>query len=85
MRRHLKENNAVIFIECSELQCYIASIVVKNKESFAPNYLLSYILLKMLDLLEANLIYSLAISANYESLYRRQALVELYAVKFLPF
>jgi len=49
----------------------MASIVVKNKESFALNYLLSYMLLKMLDLLEANLIYSLAISAYYESLYRR--------------
>ena len=69
MRRYLKEDNAVIFIECSELQCYMTSIVVKNKEPFAPNYLLSYMLLKMLNPLEANLIYSLAILANYKSLY----------------
>jgi len=68
MRRHLKENNAIIFIECSKLWCYIASIVVKNEEPFAPNCLLSCMLLKMLNLLEANLIYSLAILANYESL-----------------
>jgi hypothetical protein len=61
MRRHLKENNAVIFIEYPELWCYIASIVVKNKEPFTPNYLLPYMLLKMLDPLEADLIYSPAI------------------------
>jgi hypothetical protein len=67
MRRHLKENNAIIFIECSKLWCCIASIVIKNKEPFAPNYLLSYMLLKMLDPLEANLIYSPAILANCES------------------
>ena len=46
----------------------MASIVVKDKEPFTPNCLLSYMLLKMLDLLEANLIYSPAILANYESL-----------------
>jgi len=68
MRRHLKENNAVVFTEGPELWCYIASIVVKNKEPFAPNCLLSYMLLKMLNPLEANLIYSPAISADYESL-----------------
>jgi len=67
MRRHLKENNAVVFIEGPKLWCYIASMVVKNKEPFAPNCLLSYMLLKMLNPLEANLIYSLAISADYES------------------
>ena len=43
-------------------------MVIKNEEPFAPNCLLSYMLLKMLNLLEANLIYSLAILANYESL-----------------
>ena len=67
MRRHLKENNAIVFTECSELQCYIASMVVKNEEPFAPNCLLSYMLLKMLNPLEANLIYSPAILADYES------------------
>jgi hypothetical protein len=55
MRRHLKENNTVIFTECPELWCYIASMVIKNKEPFAPNCLLSCIFLKMVDLLEANL------------------------------
>ena len=44
-------------------------MVVKNKEPFTPNRLLSYILLKMLNLLEADLIYSLAVLANYESPY----------------
>jgi hypothetical protein len=39
----------------------MASIVVKNKEPFTPNYLLPYMLLKMLDPLEADLICSLAI------------------------
>jgi hypothetical protein len=48
-------------IECPELRYYIASIVIKNKEPLTPNYLLPYILLKILDLLEANLICSLAI------------------------
>ena len=67
MRRHLKENNTIIFAEHPELQCYIASIVVKNKEPLAPNCLLSYILLKMPDPLEANLICSLAIQADYKS------------------
>ena len=43
-------------------------MVIKNEEPFAPNCLLSYMLLKMLNPLEANLIYSLAILANYESL-----------------
>jgi hypothetical protein len=66
MRRHLKENNAVIFTECSEFWCCMASMVVKNKEPFAPNCLLSYMLLKMLDSLEANLIYSPAILADCE-------------------
>jgi hypothetical protein len=42
-------------------------MVVKNKEPLAPNCLLSYMLLKMLDLLEANLICSSAIRANCES------------------
>jgi hypothetical protein len=46
----------------------MASIVVENKEPFAPNCLLSCMLLKMLDLLEANLICSPAIRANCESL-----------------
>ena len=69
MRRHLKENNTIMFIECSKLWYCIASIVIKNKEPCAPNYLLSYMLLKMLNPLEANLIYSLAILANYKSLY----------------
>jgi hypothetical protein len=68
VRRHLKENDIIVFIECPKLWYYIASIVVKNKEPLTPNCLLSYMLLKMLDLLEANLIYSLAIRANYESL-----------------
>ena len=67
MRRYLKENDVVIFIECPKLWCYVASMVVKNKEPFTPNCLLSCIFLKMLDLLEANLICSLAILANCES------------------
>jgi hypothetical protein len=71
MRRHPKENNAVIFVEYPELWCYIASMVVKNKEPLTPNCLLSYILLKMPDPLEANLIYSLAIWADYKSPRRR--------------
>jgi hypothetical protein len=49
----------------------MASIVIKNKEPLTPNCLLSYMLLKMPDLLEANLIYSLAIWADYKSLRRR--------------
>jgi len=68
MRRHLKEDNAVIFTECSELWCCMTSMVVKNEEPFAPNRLLSYMLLKMLNPLEADLIYSPAVLANYESL-----------------
>jgi len=68
VRRHLKENDVVIFTECPELWCCVASMVVKNKEPFTPNCLLSYIFLKMLDPLEANLIYSPAILANCESL-----------------
>jgi hypothetical protein len=68
VRRHLKENNVVVFIECPKLWCCMASIVVENKEPFAPNCLLSCMLLKMLDLLEANLICSPAIRANCESL-----------------
>jgi hypothetical protein len=71
MRRHLKENNTVIFIECPELWCCIASMIVKNKEPFTPNYLLSYMFLKMVDPLEANLICSPAISADCESPCRR--------------
>jgi len=67
VRRHLKENDVVIFTECPELWCYVASMVVKNKEPFTPNCLLSCIFLKMLDPLEANLIYSPAILANYKS------------------
>ena len=69
MRKHLKENNVIVFTECSKLRCCIASIVVKNKEPLTPNCLLSYMLLKMLDPLEANLIGSLAIRANCESPY----------------
>jgi hypothetical protein len=46
----------------------MASMVVKNKEPFAPNCLLSCMLLKMVDPLEANLICSPAIWANCESL-----------------
>ena len=69
MRRHLKENDVIVFIECPKLRCYVASIVIKNKKPLTPNCLLSYMLLKMLDPLEANLIYSLAIRANCESLY----------------
>jgi hypothetical protein len=61
MRRYLKENNAIIFAEYPKLWCYIASIVVKNKEPFTPNCLLPCMLLKILDLLEADLIYSPAI------------------------
>jgi hypothetical protein len=68
VRRYLKENNVIVFIECPKLRCYMASIVVKNKEPLTPNCLLSCILLKMLDPLEANLIYSPAIRANCESL-----------------
>jgi hypothetical protein len=67
VRRHLEENDVVIFTECPELRCYVASIVVKNKEPLTPNCLLPYMLLKMLDPLEANLICSLAIWANCES------------------
>jgi hypothetical protein len=67
VRRHPEENDVVIFIECPELRCYVASIVVKNKEPLTPNCLLPCMLLKMLDLLEANLICSLAIWANCES------------------
>jgi hypothetical protein len=68
VRRHPKENDVIIFTECPKLRCYVASIVVKNKEPLTPNCLLSYMLLKMLDPLEANLICSLAIRANCESL-----------------
>ena len=71
MRRHPKENNAVVFTEFSELWCCMASMVVKNKEPFAPNCLLSCMLLKMLDPLEANLICSPAILADCESPCRR--------------
>jgi hypothetical protein len=71
MRRHPKENNAIIFAEYPELWCYMASMVVKNKEPLAPNCLLSCMLLKMPDLLEANLICSPAIWADYESPRRR--------------
>jgi hypothetical protein len=46
----------------------LSSMVVKNKEPFAPNCLLSCMLLKMVDPLEANLICSPAIWANCESL-----------------
>ena len=67
MRRHLKENNAVIFTECSKLWCCMTSMAVKNEEPFAPNRLLSYMLLKMLNPLEADLICSPAILADYES------------------
>ena len=67
MRRHLKENDVIVFTECPKLRCYMASMVVKNKEPLTPNCLLSCMLLKMLDLLEANLIYSPAIRANCES------------------
>jgi hypothetical protein len=49
----------------------MASMVVKNKEPFAPNYLLSYMFLKMVDPLEANLICSPAILADCESPCRR--------------
>jgi hypothetical protein len=61
VRRYLKENDVIIFTECPKLWYCVASIVVKNKEPFTPNCLLSCMLLKMLDLLEANLICSLAI------------------------
>jgi hypothetical protein len=61
MRRHLKEDNAIVFTERPELWCYMASMVIKNKEPFTPNCLLSYMFLKMLDPLEANLICSPAI------------------------
>jgi hypothetical protein len=71
MRRHPKENNAVVFAEYPELWCCMASMVVKNKEPLAPNCLLSCMLLKMPDPLEANLICSPAIWANCESLCRR--------------
>ena len=67
MRRHLKENDVIVFTECPKLRCYVASIVIKNKEPLTPNCLLSYMLLKMLEPLEANLICSLAIRANCES------------------
>ena len=67
MRRYPKENDVVIFTECPELWCCVASMVVKNKEPFAPNCLLSCMFLKMLDPLEANLICSPAILADCES------------------
>jgi len=67
VRRHPKENDVVIFTECPKLWCCVASMVVKNKEPFTPNYLLSCVFLKMLDPLEANLIYSPAILADCES------------------
>ena len=66
MGRHPKENDVVVFTECPKLQCDVASMVVKNKEPFAPNCLLSGMLLEMLDPLEANLICSPAICANCE-------------------
>jgi hypothetical protein len=67
MRRHPKEKNAIVFAECPKLWCGMASMVVKNKEPFAPYCLLSCMLLKMLDPLEANLICSPAIRADCES------------------
>ena len=67
MRRHLKENDVIVFTECPKLWCCVASMVVENKEPFAPNCLLSYMLLKMPDPLEANPICSPAIWTNCES------------------
>jgi hypothetical protein len=69
VRRHLEENDVIVFTECPKLRYYVASMVVKNKEPLTPNYLLPCMLLEMLDPLEANLICSPAIWANYESLY----------------
>ena len=64
MRQYLEENDVFIFAKGPKLQCSIAVIVVENKQPFATSYFGSYMLLKVLNPLKANLISGPAIRTN---------------------
>jgi hypothetical protein len=64
MSWHLEENDVVIFVEGPKLWCSMAVMVVKDKQPFATSYFSSRVLFKVLNLLKANLVSSLAIRTN---------------------
>jgi hypothetical protein len=56
VRRHADSNNFVIFAVLLELKRVVALIAVDNKELVAANYPLLYMLIKVLQPLQADLV-----------------------------
>jgi hypothetical protein len=56
VQRHVDSNNFVIFAVLLELKQVIALMAVNNKELVAANYSLLYMLIKVLQPLQANLV-----------------------------
>jgi hypothetical protein len=56
VRRHVDSNNFVILIVLLELKRVVALMAVDNEESVAANYSLLYMLIKVLQLLQADLV-----------------------------
>jgi hypothetical protein len=68
VRRHAESNNLVILAVLLEFKRVIALIAINNKQLMYANNSSLYMLIKVLQLLQAKLIYCLAVLRDYNNL-----------------